>query len=138
MAASFQLCAMRDTNPSLLDSVGTPLVAASFSLGAMCDANSSLLAYEVHPARMTAMRHMLLCAMSDTNPSLLGLLVTSLEAATLSNLNCSMCDTNSPPHYLVGTPLKATSLDFPLSAMRPTHSPPNGSVGTCSILPVES
>ena len=96
VAASFQSCAMSDTNSTLKNSVGTPFKAASFS-------------------------HHRICALRPTDPSLLDEVGTFLEAASF--LCCAMCDAHSSPNDSSGTPLYATS--FLCCAMCGTDSPPS-------------
>jgi hypothetical protein len=66
--------------------------------------------------------------MSDTNFSLLSLLVTSFMAATL--FQSTMCDACSSLHDLIVTPLKAALLPLHLCAMCDTHTSLLGMVVT--------
>jgi hypothetical protein len=111
MAASLQLCPVRDAHSSLLDLIGTPSFERTLlHLGTMCDTNSTLFCL-IGTSLEAAM--FLLSAMSDTNSSLLDTFVTSLEAAKLMPLYCAMGDTNSSILGKFGTSNKAALLVFP-------------------------
>ena len=125
VAASFQLCTMRDTNPSLLDSVGTPLVAASFlcHLSTMRDTNSSL--HNLVGTSLVAasfLRH--LSSMCDADSSCIGSIGAPVEAASCPR--CAMRDTNASFNNTIVTSLVATS--FPHCAMSHTNSSLHGSL----------
>jgi hypothetical protein len=78
VAVSFQSCAMRPTNSTLLSLLCAFLMTASFPLCSMCDANSSLNNY----------------------------IGTSFMAASLHIQFSTVRPTNSTLHNLTGTPLK--------------------------------
>ena len=119
VAASFQLCTMRDTYPSLLGLAGTSLESASFLLSAMRDTDSSLLCISGTPL-VAASLH--LSAMRDTDSSCIGSIGTPVEAASFPR--CAMCDANSSFNNTIVTPLVAASLLYTvyLCAMRPAYS----------------
>ena len=81
-SASFtcHLSSMRDTNSSLLCTLGASLVAASFNFCAMCDANSSCIGSIGTPVEEAASFPR--CAMRDTNASFLDKVGTPIVAAS--------------------------------------------------------
>jgi hypothetical protein len=87
--------------------------------------DSSLLGIGGTPIKAALLfRH--LCSMPPTNSSLLGLICTTLEAASFRL--SAMSDANSSLNDLIGTPLKTALLQ--LSTMCDTNSSFYGSVGT--------
>jgi hypothetical protein len=84
-------CAMRDTNSSLHDFIGTPLEAASFLRSTMCDTHSTLQC----------------------------LVGTFLKAANINISLCAVRDTNSSPHGLICASLMVALLVLPYASLDP-------------------
>ena len=115
VAASFQLCAMRDTNSTLLGLLVTSLEAATlplFNFCAMRDADSSSLGLIVTPVEAASFS---LSTMSDTNSSIHDLIVTSHVATSFPR--CAMSHTDSSLHGSIDTSLLAAFLSSPYARL---------------------